>query len=164
MDFGEKEQEAALPGNAGAGDRMAHKLKSKEGAKPYALRKQTVEPAFGIIKQCMRFRQFLMRGKERVSLEWNLVCSAYNMKRLFNLTRTGVKEANQELPLDRIPSSLETLWRCCQIFLNSGQPSAIRASAMQLSGIGHYLRPIARLPDSPRSPEIYRCRILVTNV
>ena len=59
-----------------------------EGAKLYALRKQTVEPAFGIIKQCMRFRQFFMRGKERVSLEWNLVCSAYNMKRLFNLTRT----------------------------------------------------------------------------
>ena len=85
--LGEEEQEAALLRNAGPKERMAHKLKSKEGAKLYALRKQTVEPAFGIIKQCMRFRRFLMRGKERVSLEWNLVCSAYNMKRLFNLTR-----------------------------------------------------------------------------
>lgn len=65
-------------------EKVAHKLKSPEGAGLYRLRKQTVEPVFGIIKQCMRFRQFLMRGKDKVSNEWNLVCTAYNLKRTFN--------------------------------------------------------------------------------
>lgn len=63
---------------------MAHKLKTPEGANLYKLRKQTVEPVFGIIKHCRGFRQFLMRGKEKVTGEWNLVCCAYNLKRTFN--------------------------------------------------------------------------------
>ena len=51
----------------------------------YAKRKQTVEPVFGVIKEAMGFRQFLLRGMEKVRGEWELVCLAYNMKRLFNL-------------------------------------------------------------------------------
>lgn len=82
-----------LPGKASAKERMAHKLKSPAGAKRYGLRKQTVEPVFEIIKQCMRFRQFLMRGKENVAGEWNLVCTAYNLKRTFNLIRSGTATA-----------------------------------------------------------------------
>lgn len=54
----------------------------------YALRKQTVEPVFGIIKEAMGFRQFLLRGSEKVSGEWQLLCLAYNVKRLFAL-KTG---------------------------------------------------------------------------
>ena len=82
-----------LPAEATAKEQMAHKLKTPEGADLYKLRKQTVEPVFGIIKHCMRFRQFLMRGKEKVSGEWNLVCTAYNLKRTFNLIQAQAGEA-----------------------------------------------------------------------
>lgn len=85
--------ELDLGEDASAKERMAHKLKSPVGAELYGLRKQTVEPVFGIIKQCMRFRQFLMRGKENVAGEWNLVCTAYNLKRTFNLIRSGAATA-----------------------------------------------------------------------
>ena len=81
-----------LPAEATAKEQMAHKLKTPEGAELYKLRKQTVEPVFGIIKHCMRFRQFLMRGKEKVSGEWNLVCTAYNLKRTFNLIKAQADE------------------------------------------------------------------------
>jgi len=51
----------------------------------YAKRKQTVEPVFGIIKSVMGFRQFLLSGLTKVSGEWDLVCLAYNVKRLWTL-------------------------------------------------------------------------------
>ncbi len=65
--------------------RMKAKLETKNGRALYARRKQTVEPVFGIIKQCMGFRQFLLRGLEKVAGEWRLVTTAYNFKRLWNL-------------------------------------------------------------------------------
>jgi transposase len=61
---------------------MKHRLKTKEGKARYKLRQQTVEPVFGIIKSVMGFRQFLLRGLEKVGLEWQWVCVAYNLKRL----------------------------------------------------------------------------------
>jgi transposase len=61
---------------------MAHRLKTKAGRAAYALRKQTVEPVFGIIKSVMGFRQFSLRGLEKVTGEWNLVCLAWNIKRM----------------------------------------------------------------------------------
>ena len=61
---------------------MAHRLKTKAGRACYALRKQTVEPVFGIIKSVMGFRQFLLRGLNKVSGEWALVCLAWNLKRM----------------------------------------------------------------------------------
>lgn len=64
---------------------MKIKLETETGRAMYALRKQTVEPVFGIIKQCMGFRQFLLRGLEKVTGEWQLVTAAYNFKRLWNL-------------------------------------------------------------------------------
>jgi len=64
---------------------MQHWLKTPEGKKCYALRKQTPEPVFGIIKSALGFRQFLLRGLHKVRGEWNLVTMAYNMKRLFAL-------------------------------------------------------------------------------
>ena len=51
----------------------------------YKLRQQTVEPAFGIIKEVLGFRRFSLRGLAKVSLEWELVCLAYNFKRLHRL-------------------------------------------------------------------------------
>jgi len=61
---------------------MAHQLKTQRGRDLYALRKQTVEPVFGIIKQVMGFRQFSLRGLAKVSGEWILVALAWNLKRM----------------------------------------------------------------------------------
>ena len=70
------------PEDADAMTRMAWRLQTPEGKALYALRKQVPEPVFGIIKQAMRFRQFLLRGKHKVGGEWDLVCMAYNLKRM----------------------------------------------------------------------------------
>jgi hypothetical protein len=64
---------------------MKAKLQSEEGRALYALRKQTAEPVFGVVKHVLGFRQFLLRGLEKVSGEWELVTLAYNMKRLWGL-------------------------------------------------------------------------------
>jgi transposase len=73
---------APLAANASPKEKMAHRLQTSVGKQLYKLRKQTVEPAFGIIKSVLGFRQFLLRGREKVSLEWLLVCVSYNFKRL----------------------------------------------------------------------------------
>jgi len=64
---------------------MAHRLKTREGRDLYALRKQIPEPVFGIIKSVMGFRQFLLRGIDKVRGEWSLVTMAWNVKRMFVL-------------------------------------------------------------------------------
>jgi hypothetical protein len=64
---------------------MRYRLQTKEGKKRYALRKQTPEPVFGIIKSVRGFRQFLLRGLDNVRGEWKLVTMAWNMKRMFAL-------------------------------------------------------------------------------
>lgn len=72
----------ALAEGASAVEAMKHRLKTRAGRAAYALRKQTVEPVFGIIKSVMGFRQFLLRGLANVSNEWTLVCLAWNLKRM----------------------------------------------------------------------------------
>ena len=62
--------------------KMASKLKTEVGQAIYRLRKCTVEPVIGIIKETIGFRQFSLRGLEAVTGEWNLVCLAFNLKRL----------------------------------------------------------------------------------
>jgi len=66
---------------------MGEKLKTESGREIYSRRNHTVETAFGIIKEVMGFRSFVLRGVEKVSGEWELVCLSYNLKRLHNLTR-----------------------------------------------------------------------------
>ncbi len=66
---------------------VGHKLQTKVGRARYALRKQTVEPVFGIINSVLGFRQFSLRGVEKVSGEWTLVCLAWNLKRMAVLRR-----------------------------------------------------------------------------
>jgi transposase len=73
------------PNSASALQRMAHRLKTPRGRKLYALRKQTPEPVFGIIKSVMGYRQCLLRGLESVKGEWNLVSLSWNIKRMFAL-------------------------------------------------------------------------------
>jgi hypothetical protein len=73
---------AALAENATPMQTMVHRLSTTAGKAAYALRKQTVEPVFGIIKSVMGFRQFSLRGLRKVTGEWNLVCLAWNVKRM----------------------------------------------------------------------------------
>src|SRR6266487_1043316 len=65
---------------------MSHRLRTPEGKRLYALRKQTPEPVFGIIKSVMGFRQFLLRGLDNAQGEWSLVTMAWNLQRMFALT------------------------------------------------------------------------------
>ena len=66
-------------------DRMSRKLHRKVGAAVYAARKAIVEPVFGQIKQARGFRQFLLRGFEKVQGEWSLVCTTHNILKLYRL-------------------------------------------------------------------------------
>lgn len=68
-------------------DEMRRRLGTKAGKRLYAKRKSTVETVFGNIKGTIGFRQFSLRGAANVSGEWTLVCAAWNLKRLFALTR-----------------------------------------------------------------------------
>ena len=68
---------------------MAHRLRTPAGKKLYALRKHTPEPVFGIIKSVLGFRQFLLRGLDKVRGEWSLVTMAWNLKRMFVLKHAG---------------------------------------------------------------------------
>ena len=73
------------PENPTPVEAMAHRLKTRAGRELYALRKQIPEPVFGIIKSVMGFRQFLLRGIDKVRGEWRLVTMAWNLKRMFVL-------------------------------------------------------------------------------
>jgi transposase len=72
----------APPQDASLIVKMAYKLKTDIGKHIYGLRKSTVEPVIGIIKETLGFRQFSLRGVLAVAGEWCLVCLAYNLKRL----------------------------------------------------------------------------------
>jgi transposase len=66
-------------------DRMTRKLHTKTGAAVYAARKGIVEPVIGQIKHARGFRQFLLRGFEKVQGEWSLVCTTHNILKLYRL-------------------------------------------------------------------------------
>jgi transposase len=74
-----------LPKDATIVDRMSRKLHTKAGAAVYAARKGIVEPVIGQIKQARGFRQFLLRGFEKVQGEWSLVCTTHNILKLYRL-------------------------------------------------------------------------------
>jgi hypothetical protein len=74
------------PDNPTPVEAMAWRLRTPQGKQLYGLRKQTPEPVFGIIKSVIGFRQFLLRGLDRVRGEWSLVTMAWNIKRMFALS------------------------------------------------------------------------------
>jgi transposase len=74
-----------LPKGATRVDRMRRKLKTKAGKAVYAARKAIVEPVFGQIKQARGFRQFLLRGIDKVRGEWSLVCLTHNILKMYRL-------------------------------------------------------------------------------
>jgi hypothetical protein len=74
-----------LPKGATRVDRMRRKLKTKAGKAVYAARKAIVEPVFGQIKHARGFRQFLLRGIDKVRGEWSLVCLTHNILKCYRL-------------------------------------------------------------------------------
>ena len=71
---------------------MRRKLQPKRGRQRYAPRMATVEPVFGQIKQGRGFRQFPLRGLEKVQGEWSLICTGHN---LLKLSATAVHRPGQ---------------------------------------------------------------------
>ena len=76
-----------IPETLSVADRMRRKLQTKAGHAVYAKRKEIVEPVFGQIKQARGFRQFLLRGMEKVKGEWLLVCTTHNILKLWRSGR-----------------------------------------------------------------------------
>ena len=81
-----------IPGRLSPRNRMRRKLQTRRGRQRYALRMQTVEPVFGQVKQGRGFRQFLLRGLEKVNGEWSLICTGHNLLKLF---RFGVAQPRE---------------------------------------------------------------------
>jgi len=79
-----------IPKELSLPDRMRRKLRTKKGRRCYGLRKELSEPVFGQIKQARGFRQFLLRGKEKVGNEWRLICTGHNVLKLFGAWREGL--------------------------------------------------------------------------
>ena len=92
-DLEKKPEPEAPAAGASVSEVMRQRLKTGSGKALYKLRQQTVEPVFGIIKSALGFRQFLLRGVNKATLEWELVCLAYNFRRLHTLT-VGSKAAS----------------------------------------------------------------------
>jgi transposase len=76
--------EAAAPtAEARVKAKMQHKLRSTTGQALYAARKHIVEPVFGMIKSARGIRRFLLRGLEKVSAEWQLICLTHNLLKIW---------------------------------------------------------------------------------
>jgi hypothetical protein len=69
--------------------RMRQKIEDGGFETPYRSRKQVVEPVFGQIKQARGFRQFLLRGVEKVRAEWAMICTPHNLQKLFTLAKAA---------------------------------------------------------------------------
>ncbi len=78
-----------IPKDLSPRGRMERKLRTKQGRAHYVRRKAIVEPVFGQIKEAMGFRRFSLRGKEKVTAEWYLVCAVHDLAKLFRSGRAG---------------------------------------------------------------------------
>jgi len=78
-----------IPHTLSVVDRMRRKLRTKKGKACYGLRKELPEPVFGQIKQARGFRQFLLRGVDKVDDEWRLICTGHNLLKLFGACRAS---------------------------------------------------------------------------
>ena len=79
-----------IPKNLSIADRMRRKLRTKKGKERYGLRKELPEPVFGQIKQVRGFDQFLLRGSDKVSSEWKVICTGHNLLKLFRVCGRGL--------------------------------------------------------------------------
>ena len=98
-----------IPSHLSSRDRMRRKLQTRRGRQRYALRMQTVEPVFGQIKQGLGFRQFLLRGLEKVNGEWSLICTGHNLLKLFRFGVNLHRKARVDGPAQRIRNFAEVV-------------------------------------------------------
>jgi transposase len=92
----QKHHEAPVPAEAAAPsaeasvkEKMQHKLRTTAGKALYAARKQIVEPVFGMIKSARGIRKFLLRGLEKVSAEWQLICLTHNLLKIWRRSNSA---------------------------------------------------------------------------
>ena len=109
---------------------MRRKLRTKRGRERYALRMETVEPAFGQIKQGRGFRQFLLRGLAKVNREWLLICAGHNLLKLF---RFGVRMSGRVRGKGATGNNTET---CRVVGSGIGQWGFQETILMCLSALG----------------------------
>ena len=112
-----------IPSHLSPRDRMRRKLQTRRGRQRYALRMQTVEPVFGQIKQGRGFRQFLLRGLEKVNGEWSLICTGHNLLKLFRFGVNLHRKARGDGPAQRIRN-----------FCRGSEHGAIRKAIWGLAG------------------------------
>ena len=88
---GREKHQTAAKGKIGGPLTQLMRKKIADGGfeTPYRLRKQIVEAVFGQIKQARGFRQFLLRGVEKVRAEWAMICTAHNLQKLFTLANAA---------------------------------------------------------------------------
>jgi transposase len=89
-DLEQRRDPPPLAADADPNARMRQRLQTAAGRALYRLRQQTIEPAFGIIKEVLGFRRFSLRGLAGAQLEWTLVCLAYNLRRCHRLQTASV--------------------------------------------------------------------------
>ena len=70
--------------------RMKAKMADPDSQRIYGLRKITVEPVYGNIKQNLGFREFLLRGLDKAKTEMNLVCTAHNLMKIWKMSRANL--------------------------------------------------------------------------
>ena len=118
-----------IPRDLSPRDRMRRKLQTKRGRQRYGLRMATVEPVFGQIKQGRGFRQFLLRGLEKVNREWLLICAGHNLLKLFrfgagrpgNAPGSGSNRRSPRLTVGKFPRTLS-------VFTNPHPPTLVVSS------------------------------------
>ena len=117
-----------IPQSLSIPDRMRRKLRTKKGQTRYALRKELPEPVFGQIKQARGFRQFLLRGLDKVSGEWRLICAGHNLLKLCKAYRQGFVKSG--LPMDitgaessvsAVPHPFHCQYQSRQLLLNTSR-------------------------------------------
>jgi transposase len=97
--------------------KMEAKMETERGKQAMKLRRQTVEPVFGILKEHLGFRRFRLRGLDKVKGEFSLLCSAYNLKKLHQSLKGGslaAALARTALFIQKIPSFpgfIASFWR-----------------------------------------------------
>jgi transposase len=79
-----------IPNALSTADRMRRKLRTKKGKEYYGLRKELPEPVFGQIKAARGFDHFLLRGLDKVSNEWKVICTGHNLLKLFRVCGRGL--------------------------------------------------------------------------
>ena len=116
---------------------MRERIKAGGHSSPYRLRKQLPEPVFGQIKQARGFRQFLLRGVEKVANEWGLVCLAHNILKLAQgrtpslaALATGSSFATSETVQRTMPAKLPPNLTSNRMreFAASGSPTGLSGS------------------------------------